>query len=160
CIVVWGANPSASAPHAHRHWLRDAPGKVVVVDPIRHATAAAADLHLQPFPGSDGALAFSLLHVCARDGYINEPFLAQHALGWEEVQPLLRDCTPAWGEKATGAPATLIEEAARLYGRGPSLLWLGQGLQRQPTGGNVMRACSLLPAATGNLAKRGAGFLY
>jgi anaerobic selenocysteine-containing dehydrogenase len=47
-----------------------------------------------------------------------------------------------------------------LYGRGPSLLWLGQGLQRQPMGGNVFRACALLPAATGNIGKPGAGFYY
>ncbi|HAJ63034.1 MAG TPA: dehydrogenase, partial [Cyanobacteria bacterium UBA8543] len=33
CILVWGANPSASAPHAHKHWLREAPGKVIVIDP-------------------------------------------------------------------------------------------------------------------------------
>ena len=57
-------------------------------------------------------------------------------------------------------PAGLIERAADLYGRGPSLLWLGQGLQRQRTGGNVVRACALLPAVTGNLGKPGAGFLY
>ena len=25
CILVWGANPSASAPHAHRYWLKEAP---------------------------------------------------------------------------------------------------------------------------------------
>ncbi len=37
---------------------------------------------------------------------------------------------------------------------------MGQALQRQPSGGNVMRACALLPALTGNLAKPGAGFLY
>ena len=69
-------------------------------------------------------------------------------------------CTPEWGEDATGVPAHLIEEAAELYGRGPSLLWLGQGFQRQRTGGNVIRACALLPAVTGNLGKPGAGFLY
>ena len=60
----------------------------------------------------------------------------------------------------TGVPAGLIERAAHVYGPGPSLLWLSQGLQRQPTGGNVMRACSLLPAVTGNLGKPGARFLY
>ena len=49
CILVWGANPSASAPHQHEHWLAEAPGTVVVVDPVRTPTAAAADLHLQPF---------------------------------------------------------------------------------------------------------------
>ena len=57
-------------------------------------------------------------------------------------------------------PAQTIEQAARLYGRGPSLLWIGQGLQRQPTGGNVVRAVSLLPVVTGNLGRRGTGFLY
>ncbi len=160
CIVVWGANPSASAPHAHRHWLAEAPGTVIVIDPIRHGTAAAADLHLQPYPGSDAALAFALLHVIEREGLLDEGYLAAHTLGWEEVRPLLRDCTPEWGEATTGVPAAQIVEAARRYGRGPSLLWLGQGLQRQTRGGNVFRACGLLPAATGNIGKPGAGFLY
>jgi anaerobic selenocysteine-containing dehydrogenase len=160
CILVWGANPSASAPHAHKHWLAESPAKKIVVDPVRHPTAAAADLHLQPFPGSDAALAFAMLHVIRREGLIDRAYLARHALGWEEVEAGLDACTPAWGERLTGVPAALIEQAARLYGRGPSLLWLGQGLQRQPMGGNVFRACALLPAATGNIGKPGAGFYY
>ena len=64
------------------------------------------------------------------------------------------------GRGQTGVPARQIEETARLYARGPSLLWMGQALQRQPTGGNVMRACSILPAVTGNIGKPGAGFVY
>jgi anaerobic selenocysteine-containing dehydrogenase len=160
CIVVWGANPSTSAPHAHEHWLREAPGKVVVIDPVRTPTAQAADLHLQPFPGSDAALAFALLHVIWREGRIDRDFITAHTTGWDELEPLLRDCTLAWGEATTGVPAQLIEEAARLYTQGPSLLWLGQSLQRQPYGGNVVRACGLLPAVTGNIGKPGAGFLY
>ncbi len=160
CIVVWGANPHASAPHAHEHWLPEARGRVIVVDPIRTPTAAQADIHLQPFPGSDAALAFALLHVIRREGLIDSEFIAAHVHGWEELEPLLGACDPQWGAAVTGVPAPLIEEAAVLYARGPSLLWLGQGLQRQATGGNVMRACGLLPAITGNLGKRGAGFLY
>jgi len=160
CIVVWGANPHASAPHAHEHWLPEARGKVVVVDPIRTPTAAQADIHLQPFPGSDAALAFAMLHVIRREGLIDSAFIAAHVHGWDELEPLLDACDPAWGAAATGVPAASIEEVAVLYARGPSLLWLGQGLQRQTTGGNVMRACGLLPAVTGNLCKPGAGFLY
>lgn len=160
CVMIWGANPAHSGPHAFEHWFREAPGAKVVVDPVRTETAKAADLHLQPFPGSDAALAFALLHVLRRENLIDREFIARYTVGWEEIEPLLDDCTPAWGEAATGVPATLIERAARLYGAGPSLLWLGQGLQRQPTGGNIMRACALLPAATGNLGKPGAGFLY
>jgi anaerobic selenocysteine-containing dehydrogenase len=160
CILVWGANPSTSAPHAHRHWLAEAPGKVIVVDPLRTPTAEAADLHLQPFPGSDAALAFALMHVIQREGLVDDEFVHAHTVGWQELAPLLPDCTPEWGESVTGVSADHIVAAARLYGRGPSLLWLGQGLQRQRTGGNVMRACALLPAITGNLGKPGAGFLY
>ena len=160
CILVWGANPSASAPHAHDHWLPEAPARVIVVDPVRTPTAETADLHLQPFPGSDAALAFALLHVIAREDLVDEGFVRKHTVGWEALEPLLADCTPEWGEDTTGVPARLIEEAAEIYGAGPSLLWLGQGLQRQRTGGNVIRACALLPAVTGNLGKPGAGFLY
>ncbi len=160
CILVWGANPSASAPHAHKHWLKESPGKVVAVDPIRHPTAAAADLHLQPFPGSDAALAFALAHVLWRDGLIDRQFVAANVIGWDEVESVVAGCDPAWGEVKTGVPAALIEETARVYGHGPSLLWLGQGLQRQPMGGNVFRACAMLPAITGNLGKAGAGFYY
>jgi anaerobic selenocysteine-containing dehydrogenase len=160
CVVVWGANPSASAPHAHEHWLPESPARVVVVDPVRTPTAEAADLHVQPFPGTDAALAFALLHVARRDGLADRDFLREHTIGWGELEPLLAECTPEWGEAVTGVPAGLIEEAARLYARGPSLLWIGQGLQRQRTGGNVVRAIALLPAVTGNLGKPGAGFLY
>jgi anaerobic selenocysteine-containing dehydrogenase len=160
CIVVWGANPSATAPHAHDHWLPEAPGTVVVVDPIATPTARLADLHLQPFPGTDAALAFAMLHVIRRDGLVDRAFLEHHAVGWDELEVLVEPCTPAWGEAQTGVPAALIEEAATVYGRGPSLLWIGQGLQRQPLGGNIVRAVAVLPAVTGNVGRPGAGFLY
>src|SRR5271167_2575437 len=102
CIVVWGANPHASAPHAHEHWLPEAPGKVIVVDPIRTPTAAQADMHLQPFPGSDAALAFAMLHVIHRDGLIDEEFIAAHVLGWQEIEPQIAACDLAKLSALTG----------------------------------------------------------
>jgi anaerobic selenocysteine-containing dehydrogenase len=160
CILVWGANPSASAPHQHEYWLREAPGTVVVVDPIRTPTATAADLHLQPFPGSDAALSFAIAHVLRRDGLVDRGFVSAYTLGFDELEPLLEPCTPRWGEETTGVPGPLIERAAHAYGAGPSLLWLGQGFQRQPRGGNALRAVAMLPALTGNLGRRGSGWAY
>ncbi len=160
CIVIWGCNPSASAPHAHKHWLPELPARKLVIDPVRHETARAADLHLQLRPGSDAALAFAMLHVLHRDGLIDRDFIAKHTVGWDELEPMLAACTPAWGAAETGLPAREIEEAAHLYGNGPSLLWIGQGLQRQPSGGNITRAAALLPAVTGNIGKPGAGIYY
>jgi anaerobic selenocysteine-containing dehydrogenase len=160
CIVVWGANPHASAPHMHEYWLPEAPGTKVVIDPVRTPTAAQADIHLQPFPGSDAALAFGMMHVMRREGLIDEKFVAAHVLGWTELEPLVAQFDLPACVAATGVPAALIEKVAILYARGPSLLWLGQGLQRQTHGGNVMRACAALPALSGNIGKPGAGFLY
>ncbi len=160
CIVVWGANPSHSAPHAHETWLTGSPAKIVVVDPFQTETAQAADLHLQLRPGTDAALAFSLLHCLQRDGKFDAAYIANHTLGAEEVATDIARATPAWGEAQTGVPAADIERAARLYGAGPALLWCGQALQRQSQGGNIMRAVGLLPALTGNIGKPGAGFYY
>ena len=160
CILVWGANPSHSAPHAHEHWLGEAPGQVIVIDPIRTETAAAADLHLQTRPGTDAALAFSLLHCLQRAGKFDEDYIAAHTVGFDEITADIERATPAWGEARTSVPASEIERAATIYGEGPSLLWCGQGLQRQTTGGNIMRAAGLLPALTGNVGKPGAGFSY
>ncbi|SHH36054.1 molybdopterin-containing oxidoreductase family protein [Bradyrhizobium erythrophlei] len=160
CIMVWGANPATSAPHVDRHWLKSSKATRIVIDPIKHKTAQEADLFLQPRPGSDASLAFAMLHVIRELNLLDRSFIESHAIGWPSVAAQLDACTPEWGEAETGVPAALIRQAAEIYARGPSLLWLGQGLQRQPFGGNVFRACSLLPVATGNMMKPGAGLFY
>jgi len=160
CVMVWGANPSASAPHMHDHWLGETQAKVVVVDPIRHATAERADIHLQLHPGSDAALAYGLIHIIQRNGQLDREFMREHTVGWEALEEKLAKTTPEWVAAATGVSIEAMEEVASLYASGPSLLWLGQGMQRQQRGGNAMRACGMLPAVTGNLAKPGAGICY
>lgn len=160
CILIWGANPSHSAPHADEHWLADSPAQVIVIDPIRTETAERADLHLQPRPGTDAALAYSLLHCLQKRGAFDEEFIKTSTLGADEIEDFIAVATPAWGETRTGVAAQDIEQAAEMYAAGPALLWCGQGLQRQETGGNVMRAAALLPTLTGNIGKPGAGFCY
>jgi len=160
CVVVWGANPSHSAPHMDRHWLGEFPGSVVVVDPVRTDSAARADLHLQPYPGSDAAVAFAILNALQALGAFDRAFISEHVHGAEELISSLGPYTPEWGEQQSGVPASQIRRAAELYAAGPALLWAGQGLQRQPTGANVMRAIGLLPTLTGNIGKPGAGISY
>ncbi len=160
CIMVWGANPSHSAPHMDRHWLADFDGSVVVVDPVRTETAARADVHLQPRPGTDAALAFAIANELRTIGAFDDDFIATSVDGADQILPTIEGCTPEWGEAQTGVAAAEIRRAAQLYAAGPALLWAGQGLQRQPTGANIMRAVGLLPSLTGNIAKPGAGISY
>lgn len=159
-ILVWGANPSHAAPHQHRNWLFQAGAEVIAIDPIKHDTAARADLHLQPRPGTDAALAFAMLHVLERENLVDRAYVDAHSQGYEALADDIAAATPAWGEAVTGVPAARIEDAARRYARGPSLLWLGQGLQRQPRGGNAFRAIATLAVAAGQLGKPGTGFCY
>ncbi|MDB5620385.1 molybdopterin-dependent oxidoreductase [Tardiphaga sp.] len=162
-LLIWGANPSHSAPHQDRVFVKKARAagtKVIVVDPIGHGTAAAADLHLKLAPGTDALLAFAFLHVMQEHGLVDSDFLERHVHGADALLPGIAQSTPARAAALTGVPEETIVEAALAYGNGPSLLWLGQGVQRQPSGGNVFRALSALVAFSGNLSKPGAGFLY
>ncbi len=160
CIVVWGANPSHSAPHAHEHWLTESPAKIVVVDPVRSGTAKAADRHLQLRPGTDAALAFGLLNVLQTLGAFDNAYIRATTVGADEVMQSIEAATPEWTAEQTGLSVDDIVEVAKLYAAGPAMLWCGQGLQRQPRGGNIMRAVGLLPVFTGNIGKPGSGFCY
>ena len=57
--------------------------KHIVVDPRRTATAARGDLHLQPVAGTDLALANGMLNVVAREGLIDEDYVAERTNGFE-----------------------------------------------------------------------------
>lgn len=160
CILVWGANPSAAGSHVDEHWLGKTDATVIAIDPISHGTAKRADLHLQLRPGSDAALAFGLLHIALANGFVDEEFLSKATVGWSEVVGGVRKATPEVTASLTGLSVADIERAAVSYAPGPSLMWLGQGLQRQRMGGNAYRACALLCVATGNMAKLGAGILF
>jgi anaerobic selenocysteine-containing dehydrogenase len=160
CILVWGANPSASAPHAHSNWLGETAAKKILIDPIAHPSAKAADLFLQVRPGADAALAFAMMKAAKDAGLLKEAFIKRHTVGWDGMVSAVESMTPDRAEKLTGVPADLIKEAALLYAHGPSLLWLGQGMQRQKRGGNAFRAAAALCAVTGNIGRPGTGVLY
>lgn len=160
CLVIWGANPSHSAPHLHSNWMKSTGARLIVVDPIAHDTAKAADIHLQLRPGSDAALAFGMLHVIRRAGLIDRAFIAAHVLGFEDVEAEIDAATPQRIAALTGVAPESIERAALAFAAGPSLLWLGQGAQRQPRGGNAFRAIPLLSVATGQIGRPGMGFCY
>jgi anaerobic selenocysteine-containing dehydrogenase len=162
-ILIWGANPSHSAPHQDKVFVNAAAErgtKIIVVDPLGHDTATSADMHLKLLPGTDAALAFAFLNVMQEKRLVDRDFLDAHVLGAEELDAAIDSMPPAKAAELCGVPAELIEAAAVQYATGPSLLWLGQGVQRQPKGGNVFRALAALVAFSGNVGKPGAGFIY
>lgn len=82
-IVLWGNNPTISLPQTMHFFLeaRDAGTKFVVIDPIFNPNAARADWWIPVKPGTDGALALSVLNVLFDRGWVDLDLLAQKSNG-------------------------------------------------------------------------------
>ncbi|HEY8611591.1 MAG TPA: nitrate reductase [Roseomonas sp.] len=98
------------------------PPRLVVVDPRRTMTAREADLWLSPRVGTNLALLNGLLHLLIRNGHVDRRFVADHTLGFEELEKVVADYPPARVEEITGVPAGDLEQAARIIGEAPTLL--------------------------------------
>ncbi len=162
-ILLWGHNPAETNVHQMR-WIHEAQERgavVALVDPRSTDTADAADIHLQPRPGTDAALALGMARVIVEAGLHDDAFLEQHAHGFERYLDRLRDYPIERVAAITGVPLTIINRLARDYARRrPALIIAGFGLQRHHRAGQTMRAVSLLAALTGNIGVPGGGWQY
>ena len=163
-IVIWGGNPVATQVNVMTHVARarkERGAKLVVVDPYRSGTAAVADMHLAPRPGTDGALACAMMHVAFRDGYADRAYMARHADCPEALEAHLATRGPRWAAAITGLPVQQIEDFARLYGvTQRSFIRAGYGFARMRNGAANMHAVSCLPTVTGAWQYEGGGALW
>ena len=151
-IIVWGGNPVVSNLHGWRY-MQEAKrrgARLVVIDPWRSETAAKADLHLAPMPGTDGALALAMMQVLVAEDLLDHEYVAAHTLGFEALAERVREWTPDRAAAVTGLPAEAIRQLARDYGSAsPSAIRLNYGLNRCAGGAAAVRAIACLPALTG-----------
>ena len=163
-IVMWGGNPVSTQVNVMTHVTRarkERGAKFVVVDPYRSPTAAVADLHLAPRPGTDGALACAVMHVAFRDGYADRAYMARHADCPDALEAHLRTRGPAWAASVTGLAEQTIEDFAALYGRTQrSYIRAGYGFARSRNGAANMHAVTCLPTVTGAWQYPGGGALW
>jgi anaerobic selenocysteine-containing dehydrogenase len=163
-IVVWGGNPVATQVNVMTHVSRarkERGAKLVVIDPYKTATAAVADLHLAPRPGTDAALACAVMHVAFRDGYADHDYMRNHTDCPDALEAHLRDRGPGWASAITGIPTERIEAFATLYGQTKrSFIRAGYGFARSRNGCAAMHAVSCLPAVTGAWQHEGGGALW
>jgi anaerobic selenocysteine-containing dehydrogenase len=151
-VVVWGMDPISTGVHT---WdivqrARKQGARLIVIDPYRSRTAARADVHLRPRPGTDGALALALMHVILRDGLEDRDYIARHTTGIEALRAHVASWTPDAAAATTGVEAEAIVALAREYATTrPAAIRHGVGLQRAAGAGMALRAIWCLPALTG-----------
>jgi assimilatory nitrate reductase catalytic subunit len=161
CVFVAGANPAVAHPVLFGRLLeakRKRGTRLIVADPRRTESAAAADLHLPVRPGTDLWLFTAMLGVMVRDGLTDAAFIAGHTEGFEAAAAVARSFSLVDAQRLTGVPADDIERAARWFARAPATLSLYcQGLNQSSHGTDNNTALISLHLATGQIGHAGAG---
>jgi anaerobic selenocysteine-containing dehydrogenase len=162
-VIIWGGNPVNTQVNVMTHAMeaKRRGATLVVVDPYRTGTAAQADRHLAPRPGTDGALACAVMHVLFAEGFADWEYLRAYTDCPDDLAAHVKPRTPEWASAITGIPAAEIADFARLYGRTKrSFIRCHHGMSRSRNGAANMHAVSCLPAVTGAWRHPGGGAVY
>lgn len=164
-IVLWATNTRLTNRHL---WptieaARRDGAKLVVIDPIRTATARAidpsnGDVFLQPRPGTDIALMLAMMHVLIRDELVDRDWVQDHTTGFDELAAHVADWTPQRAADITGIDTGAIESFAHDYGTiRPAAIRTLIGAEHHENGAMFHRTLACLPALVGAWRDRGGG---
>jgi molybdopterin guanine dinucleotide-containing S/N-oxide reductase-like protein len=162
-IIVWASNILGNNVHLWPFIVeaRRKGAKLVVIDPYRTRTAASADWYLPINPGTDAALALSMMHVIIDENLHDRDYVERHTVGFEQLRTKVQEYPPERVAKWTGISADDVTKLAREYATvRPSVIRVNDGVQRSEGGGTAMRAITMLPCITGSWKEVGGGLQY
>jgi anaerobic selenocysteine-containing dehydrogenase len=160
-IILWGVN--AASTNMHQVTLaqkarKENGAKIVVIDVHKNQTGRLADWFIPILPGTDTALALGLMHILFAENMVDEEFLKEYTVGYEELREHVVQYDPVTVSGITGVPVEDIYKLARMYGKtSPAYIRLGNGPQHHDNGGMYVRTVSCLPALTGQWLVKGGG---
>lgn len=162
-IVIWGTNAAVTQVNVMSHALkarRDHGAKIVVVDTYKNATAKQADLFIAVKPGTDAALACSIMHHLFKSNMADRDYLRKYTKDYDILEQHLTKHTPQWAGQICGVSEDEIIRFANLIGENKkTFLRLGYGFTRQRNGANSMHAVASIAAITGSWLYEGGGAL-
>jgi len=116
-LLVWGANPATDSPPLDMYRLEAAAkrgAEIVVIDPRLTETVKQTGARWIPIrPGTDGALALSMISVLIDEEIFDEPFAENWCHGFPELSQYVQHFHPEAVEPLTGVPADTIRYLAR-----------------------------------------------
>ena len=167
-VLVMGSNPTEAHPvfgSRLKRRLRQG-AKLIVIDPrgieLVDAPHIRADYHLPVNPGANVAVLNAMAHVIASEGLQDEAFIAQRCdnAQFADWLAFIKDSrhAPEQLEPATGVPAQLLRDAARLYATGGNAaIYYGLGVTEHSQGSTAVMGIANLAMLTGNLGREGVG---
>lgn len=155
-IVIWGTNPATDCPPLAHHQILAAQkngAEVVVIDPRQTATAKATGADWIPIrPGTDGALALSMIQVLIEEDLVDEDFIDDWTVGFDDLKQYVQHFTPEAAAEITTVPADTIRRLARrIHGARGAAPVMYSGLEYSDGGVQAIRATQILWALAGQL---------
>ncbi|MFQ6046516.1 MAG: aminotransferase class V-fold PLP-dependent enzyme, partial [Gemmatimonadales bacterium] len=155
-LVVWGANPATDSPPLDMHRLLAAAHRgadIVVIDPRRTETARRTGAQWVPVrPGTDAALALSMIGVMIDEELYDEDFAENWCHGFDELETYVQHFRPEVAQEITGVPADTIRDLARRIARATGAApVMYTGLEYSNSGIQSIRAVLTLFALAGQL---------
>ncbi|MET4701644.1 ferredoxin-nitrate reductase [Constrictibacter sp. MBR-5] len=98
------------------------PPRMIVIDTRRTPTAAEADIHLAPQPGTNVAVLNGLLNLIIEGGGVDEGFVAAHTVDFGKLCETVSRYPPERVEELSGVPAVRLRDAGRLLSEAKSLV--------------------------------------
>ena len=98
------------------HQAKKLGAKIVTIDPFQSRTAEKSDWWIPIRPGTDGALALSMMHIIFRENWQDQDFLEKYTLGHEELRDrVLHEYSPERVSTITGLPISDIEKLTKEF---------------------------------------------
>ena len=154
--VMWGTNPATDSPPADLYRLEAAAKRgadIVVIDPRRTEIVTCTGAQWIPIrPGTDGALALSMIEVMLEEELYDEEFAENWCHRFEELAQYAQHFRPDVAESVTGVPADTIRDLTRrICSASGACLLMYTGLEYSNTGVQSARAVHTLFALAGQL---------
>jgi anaerobic selenocysteine-containing dehydrogenase len=162
-IILWGKNP-ANTNIQEMRYINNAiskGSKLITIDPIKTASTSKSHLHISPNPGTDLALALCIMNVLIERESLDYDFVQNYTYGFEKLKEHVKDYTVSKASNICGLKEEEIISLIKLIEKHkPMTIICGMGLQRYKNGGQTVRVISMIPALTGDIGKKGAGFRF
>ena len=159
CMLLWAANPRASAPYPVGEGIfkaKEDGAKLIVVDPSPTDYARIADLWLQIRPGTDDALALGMINVIINEVLYDKKFVDDWCFGFDMLKERVQQYPPGKVSQITWIPEKDIVAAARMFATiKPSCLCQRVPLDHSCNAVQTSRATFILTSICGNLDVKG-----
>lgn len=163
-IVNFGGNPMEAYQgglymmHRIQHARVDKGARMVTFEVRPSATASVSDEYHPVMPGTDGAVAFAMIHTILKEGLENQEFWNRWAnYPLEKLREGVSEYTPEWAQQISGVPAKDIRRIAIEFAKAaPACCTMSnRGSAKHYNGVQSDRAIRTLDVLVGNVGKPG-----